>query len=418
MVKPPAILNRGLAIALLTALAAAAASAGWTSRDEYDLVLKIRAEASPQKQLELLNQWKKQYPQSEMRQARGELFLGAYQVSGDIVHMFATASEMLAGQPDNFVGVYWCTLLTPEMKDTKPQTLDVGYNAARQLEVGLDAYFAPSQKPTGMADGDWGTRKSAAGLLARRAIGWVEWQRGDLPAAEKTFTGYLQLDPKRAEIASWLGFVLAQRNQPIPAAWQFFRAASMHGEGAMTEVWRRQVEDLAGRLYAAYHGSADGADKLKAAAAVSPFPPAGFQVESAETIRQRNAEVALNQADPELAAWLRMYRQLSGPDGEKYFLETLKPSPLPKLRGTVIRCDPAGNPDTISVGLSSAGTEEVVLKVSVPFAHPAEPGTQIHFQGTADGFVKEPFRLTVLASQEQIAGWPEAPPSPPPEANK
>jgi len=68
-------------------------------------------------------------------------------------------------------------------------------------------------------------------------------------------------------------------------------------------------------------------------------------VESAETIRQRNAEVALNQADPELAAWLRMYRQLSGPDGEKYFLETLKPSPLPKLRGTVIRCDPAGNPD-------------------------------------------------------------------------
>jgi hypothetical protein len=49
-----------------------------------------------------------------------------------------------------------------------------------------------------------------------------------------------------------------------------------------------------------------------------------------------------------------------------------------------------------------------VLKVSVPFAQPAEPGTQIHFQGTAGGFVKEPFSLTVLAGQEDIDGWPGA----------
>jgi hypothetical protein len=408
MMKPPAILTRGLAIALLTALAAAAAPAGWTGRDEYDLVLKIRVEASPQKQLEMLNQWKKQYPQSELRQARQELYLATYQAAGDIVHMFETASEMLAEQPSNLVGVYWCSLLTPELKDTRPETLDVGYKAASQLEAGLDAYFAPSQKPEGMADADWGTRKSAAGLLARRAIGWVEWQRGNVPVAEGTFTSYLQQDPNSAEIASWLGFVLAYENKPVPAAWQLFRAASLHGEGALPEVWRRQVEDLAGRVYAAYHGGADGADKLQAAAAASAFPPAGFQVDSAETVRQRVAEELLNRADPELAAWLRIYRQLSGPDGEKYFAETLKSSPLPKLRGTVIRCDPAGKPGTISLGLSSAGTEEVVLKVSVPFAQPAEPGTQIHFQGTAGGFVKEPFSLTVLAGQEDIDGWPGA----------
>jgi hypothetical protein len=414
MMKPPAILTGGLAIALLTALAAAAAPPGWTNRAEYDLVLKIRAEASPQKRIELLNQWKKEYPQSEMRQARRELFLGAYQASGDIVHMFETASEMLAEQPDNFVGVYWCTLLTPEMKDGQPATLDVGGKAARQLRAGLDGYFAPGQKPQGMADADWGKRKTAAGLLAQRAMGWVEWQRGDLPAAGGAFTGYLQQDPGSAEIASWLGFVLASQNQPIPAAWQFFRASSRHGEGALPEVRSRQVEDLAGRLYAAYHGSADGADKLRAAAAASPFPPAGFQVESAAMVRQRMAEEALRQADPELAAWLRIHGQLSGPDGEKYFAETLKPSPLPKLRGTVIRCDPPDKPDRIWLGLSSAGTEEVVLKVSVPFSYAAEPGTQIRFQGTADSFVKEPFSLTVLAGPQDIDGWPAAPP--PPEA--
>ena len=133
---------------------------------------------------------------------------------------------------------------------------------------------------------------------------------------------------------------------------------------------------------------------------------------SAEMVRQRMAEEALNQADPELAAWLRIYRQLSAPDGEKYFLETLKPSPLPRLRGTVILCTPDGKPSEISLGLSSAGTEEVVLKLNVPFANAAEPGTQIHFQGTADAFVKAPFRLTVLAGKENIDGWPEAPPPP------
>ncbi len=175
--------------------------AGWTDRNEYDLVLKIRVEASPQKQLELLNQWKQKYPHSEMRQVRRELFLAAYQASGDVVHMFETAREMLGEQSNNFVGVYWSALLIPEIKDSKPETLDVGEKAARQLQAGLDTYFAPSQKPEGVADADWQKQKSAAGLLALRAIGWVAWQRGDFAAAENSFTAYLNQEPKSAR--SW-----------------------------------------------------------------------------------------------------------------------------------------------------------------------------------------------------------------------
>jgi hypothetical protein len=404
-------LRRCLAVALLPVLAASAwAMAGWTDRNEYDLVLKIRVEASPQKQLELLNQWKQKYPQSEMRQVRRELFLAAYQASGDVVHMFETAREMLGEEPNNFVGVYWSALLLPEIKDNKPETLDVGEKAARQLQAGLDTYFAPSQKPEGVADADWQKQKSAAGLLALRAIGWVAWQRGDFAAAESSFTAYLNQEPKSAELASWLGYVLAYQNKAIPAAWQLARASSMHDEGALPEVWRRQVDELVDRLYTTYHGDSDGLDKLKTASAASPFPPADFQVESADAIKQRKAEEALTQADPELAAWLRIFKQLSGPDAEKYFLESMKPSPLPMLRGTVIRCTPAGKPSEVLLGLTSATAEEVVLKVSAPFANSAEPGTQIHFQGTADTFTKDPFRLTVLADRANVTGWPEAAP--------
>jgi hypothetical protein len=410
MTQPPALFKRRLSLALLPVLATAAwAAPGWTDRNEYDLVLKIRVEASPQRQLELLNQWKHKYPQTEMRQVRRELFLAAYQASGDTIHMFETAREMLADQPRNFVGVYWSTLLIPEIKDGKPENLDLGEKAARQLLAGLDTYFAPSQKPEGVADADWQRQKSEAGLLALRAIGWVAWQRGDFGAAEKSFTAYLQQDPKSAEIASWLGYVLAYQNKPVPAAWQLARAASLRDEGALPEIWRRQVDELADRLYATYHGDADGLEKLKSASAASPFPPADFQVDSAEAVRQRKAEEALNQADPELAAWLRISKQLSGPGAEAYFLETLKPSPLPQLRGTVIRCTPANKPTEVMLGLTSAEAEEVVLKVNVPFANPAPPGTQIHFQGTADTFTKEPFRLTVHADRETVVGWPDAP---------
>ena len=103
---------------MLPLLASAWTPAGWTDRSEYDLVLKIRMEASPQKQLELLDQWKRLYPQSEMRQQRRELFLAAYQASGDAAHVFETAREMVADSPDNFVGVYWCTLLVPQKQLT------------------------------------------------------------------------------------------------------------------------------------------------------------------------------------------------------------------------------------------------------------------------------------------------------------
>jgi hypothetical protein len=408
MTNPSRTLRRSLALALLPFFAAGAwAMAGWTDRKEYDLVLKIRVEASPQKQLELLNQWKQQYPKSEMRQVRRELLIAAYQAMNDNAHIFETAREIVAEQPDSLVGVYWCTLLVPEMKDGKPETLATGDKAARQLLDKLDTYFAPARKPADMSDADWQRQKAAAQLLANRTIGWVQWQTGDLAGAEKTFTAYLQQDSKNAEITSWLGYVLAYQNRQIPAVWQLSRAAAIQQEGALPDVWRRQAGDLADHLYTAYHGDVDGLDKLKTAASAGPFPPADFQVESAEVIKQRKAEEELNRLDPELAAWLRISKQLNGPEGEKYFVETLKPSPLPKLRGTVIRCTPPAKPNEIVLGLSSAAAEEVLLKVNTPFAHAAEPGTQIEFQGLPDSFVKDPFRLTITADQENITGWPE-----------
>jgi len=391
-------------------LAGAASMAGWTDRKEYDLVLKIRGEATPEKKLALLEQWKKDYPQTEMRQVRRELFLATYQSMEDTPKMFATAQEMVADQPQNFVGVYWCTLLTPEMKNPKAETLDAGGKAAQQLLASLNVYFAANQKPDSVSAADWQKQKGAAELLAQRTIGYVQWKKGDYPGAEKAFAAYLQKDPKSAEVMSWLGYTLAADNQLIPAAWQLSRAAASRDEEALPDLWRGHVDDMAERLYVWYHGASDGLDKLKAAAAANPFPPADFQVESVEAMKQRKAEEELNRVDPELGAWLRISKRLMAADAEKYFIDELKPNPLPKLRGIVIRCDPPAKPTEVVLGLSSGTAEEVTLKVSAPLPFAAAPGTPIEFQGAADFFVKEPFHLTVLVDKENISGWPDTPP--------
>ena len=103
---------RYFALTLLLAISASAAN--WTDRKEYDLVLNIRAETSPQKRLGLLDQWKTAYPKSEYQQVRQELYLATYQALGDSLHTLSVAGEMLASQPDSPVGAYWLTLLLPE----------------------------------------------------------------------------------------------------------------------------------------------------------------------------------------------------------------------------------------------------------------------------------------------------------------
>src|SRR5512133_1157415 len=122
-----------LASAALFAMAmpADAEPAKFTDRDEYDLVLTIRAEAAPRKRLALLDHWKARYPKTELLQARQELYFSAYQSLGDNAHMLSVAREMVAGG-DNLVGLYWTTLLVPETKELSPDLLGAGEKAAKQ----------------------------------------------------------------------------------------------------------------------------------------------------------------------------------------------------------------------------------------------------------------------------------------------
>ncbi len=383
---------------LMAALAAPLFPAAWTDRNEYDLVLAIRAEAAPQKQLTLLDQWKSKYPKSELRQMRRELYLSAYQSLGDSERMLATAREMISEQPDDRVGAYWCVVLVPGARDASPDLWNAGEKAARLL---LTA--APDS-------GEWQKQKASVELLARRALAWIQWQRGDYPAAETEFTSYLKKDGGNAEISAWYGMALAAQKAPekvISALWQLARAGALGGPGALPDASKRQVTALAERVYISYHGDTEGLEQMRAASVANAFPPADFKLESAEAAAARKAEEELKRTNPQLALWMSIRKQLNAPDGEKYFTETLQAAPLPKMKGTVIRCTPEARPKEIVLGLSNGVTEEIVLKLSSPLSSGADPGAEIEFEGTAEAYSKDPFRLTVTTDKSKIYGWPE-----------
>ena len=386
------------------------AAAKWTDRNEYDLVLAIRAEAAPQKRLALLDQWKAKYPKTELQQARQELYLSAWQSLGDSPRMLAVAREMLSSGADNLVGLYWCTLLIPEAKELSADLLGAGEKAARQLLAGLDTYFAPGGQPAGMAPEAWQKRRGEVELLAHRALGWIQWQRADYAAAEAEFTTCLQKDPNRAEISAWFGTVLALDRQPanqVPALWHLARAASYRGAGAMPDAQRRQLGPVLERLYTTYHGETAGLDQLRMAAVASALPPAGFDIESASAAVLRRQDEELSRTNPQLASWIRIRRRLEAPDGEAYFAASLHNTPLPmRLKGTLLRATPPGKPMELVLGVGDATAQEVIVKLDTAFPNEAETGTILEFEGAIDAFTKAPFTLTVLANPEKIEGWP------------
>ena len=230
--------------------------------------------------------------------------------------------------------------------------LGAGEKAARQLLAGLNTYFAAGNKPAATTPEAWQKRRSEAEFLAHRALGWIQWQRADYPAAEVEFTKCLQQDPNRAEISAWFGTVLALDRQPgnqIPALWHLARAASYRDAGALPDGQRRQLAPVLERLYTTYHGETAGLDQLRIAAVAATFPPAGFDIESASAAALRKQDEELNRTNPQLASWIRIRRRLEAPDGEAYFAASLHNTPLPmRLKGTLLRTTPAGKPKNSS----------------------------------------------------------------------
>ena len=150
--------------------------------------------------------------------------------------------------------------------------------------------------------------------------------------------------------------------------------------------------------------------KLKELVKTSPTPPAGFTIETQSDILARK-EKEFREKNPQLALWLVIKKELTGPTGEQYFEDKVKGSAVPKLKGTVISAKPAVRSKELVLGLENATTPEVTLKLETPLTGKPKLGGEVEFEGVPTAFSKDPFMLTFETEKAKISGLEvEAPP--------
>ncbi|MCC6538650.1 MAG: hypothetical protein IT162_13930 [Bryobacterales bacterium] len=383
----------------LLLIASAALAQDWTSRDEYDLALAVRAQKAPAQRLPLLEQWKQKFPNSGLRPQRAEMILAAAQSLGDKAKMTEAARELVAVNPDHFTGLYWLTLFAPQapMAPT-PAALAEAEQWARRLVKVAAAHPAEQKEVT---------------ALAHRTLGWVAWQRGSHEAAEKELFLSLDAAPRNAEVSAWLGALMATQKEPakqMEAIWHLARASYTDGDGALAAAQRRDVRALLEAAYAGYHGALDGLDEIGAAAKASAGnkPAADFRIETAAEVAQRKADEQMQATNPQLFTWVKIRRRLTGANAQAEY-QKLAEGTLPLVKGYVVRCDADPKPTEVFVGLQDSAVEEVALKLDAAQPRCPDVGIALEFEGKPVAFTAEPFRLSVAIDVKSIVGWPAPP---------
>jgi len=305
-----------LALTLLWTICATAAN--WTDRKEYDLVLNIRAETSPQKRLGLLDQWKSEYPKSELGQARLELYLATYQALGDSPHTLSVAGR--CWRPSRTtrlarIGSPYCC-----RKKSRPYPSNwlwarrPAVNCLRTRNRPAVSNRWPTARWAGFIGNGANTRrpKRSSKVLAseshrRRDIGLAGHGTRDRAAADKRV--------------------------PRCGSLRALRLTRIRGTA---DGCGRQFGEVLERLYTSYHGNSSGLDQLRTAAAAAPFPPVGFDIESVAAAALRKQDEELSRTNPQLLAWVRMRQKLELPTATNTLRKPAQ-QPASQIEGVLIK---------------------------------------------------------------------------------
>lgn len=392
----------------------------WKDRAEYDLVQEINKTTDPNKKLALLNTWKEKYPDTQFKIPRMQMYVIQYQQLGQGDNMIQAAKDLVAADPKNLLGLYWINVLSISLGKTTPEALSEGEKAANSLLANLDEMFAADKKPANISEADWKKQRTDSEALAHKTLGWIAMSRNNHELAETEFTKSLQLKPNDAQISFWLGSsVLAQKKpeKQAPALFHFARAVSVPGQppDALPEADRKKIMAYLEKIYVTYHGDKSGLPELLAMAKTNALPPTDLVIEDANTIAARKQKEFIEN-NPQLALWMNLKQLMAADDA--YFDASVKGFAVPKLKGTVVSQRPATRPNTVVVAIEKPGQPEVTLKFDSALSGPAEPGTEIQWEGVPTEFTKEPFMVTFDVEKDKLEGWPTPAPKRSPARKK
>jgi tetratricopeptide (TPR) repeat protein len=407
------------------AQAAAAAQApqkNWKDAAEYDMYSAVVKETDPKKKIALLNAWNDKYPTTDYKLERLQLYLNAYQQAGDLHKLVETLNEMLTLNPKDVVAmgaIMYYVMLPAYEAQPAAGTLATAEKVANSALANLD------NKPANVKDEDWVKGRKQLEALSHQTLGWVAMNRKDAPKAEEEFVKSLQIDPNQGQVDYWMAGVLRSEKTPekISQALFFYaRAATYDGTGSLTPEGRKQLEDYVHKAFNSYHGADDAEfDKLKTLAKSQPLPPADFKIKTATEIATEKEE-EFKKSNPQLAMWMSLKKELTGPNGQQFF-DTMKGAEVPggakigdiavtEFKGTILSAKPPVRSKELVVAIADAQTPEVTLKLDAPLTGKPEIGSEVEFDGIPSAFAADPFMVTFDVEKAKLKGLKMSAPPP------
>ncbi len=411
MTKAPILLIVALVFALVTLWGQAPAK-NWKDRAEYDLYDAATKATDNAKKIEILNNWAQKYPTSDYKMERLQLMLIAYNAQKQFDKVLETGSEILEIDAKNLQTLVLMTSAGMQLPKITPEQTALVQKAARALTTDLD-----SMKPAGVADDAWEKSKPEVLTLAHTTLGYLAMQQKQNAEAEKEFTAALKANPNNGQVSYWLGTViLAQRNPDtqVTGLYHIARAASYTGPNAYPDAARKAASDFLTKAYTTYHGSAEGLDEVRKIAAANAFPPEGFKIKSSVELQAEDEE-AFKRANPMLALWQTVKKELTGATGTAYFEGGVKGALLPggaggvtKFKATLVAAKPPKNPKELVVAVQDEAGDATLQIVEEALVGSAPVGTVLEFEGVPVAYSTSPYMLTFEVEKEQLTGWPAA----------
>ena len=381
---------------------------------EADLINSIAKSTDPNAKIKLLDQWSKDYPQSDFAPNRQQEYLATYQALNRGRDVMNTAAQILKGDANDFQALRAILAAIYALNNGNPPAadLDTAEKTCNHMLTDSDAIFAADKMPPGMNAAQWAQVKPAMRVFAQRTLGFIYLARKDNPRAETELTKALQLDPTQAATSQMLaGAILAQNKtnpekQPL-ALYQYARAVAYTGPNSLPAQARQQLQGFLTRAYTQYHGSSDGLDQVLAAAKNNAMPPADFKIASTADIEiaKAKAEEEAARANPMMALWTSIKKELTGDNGDAYFESSVKDTAPPKFKGKLVSMTPAMRPKELVLAIENGSVPDATLKFEMPLPGKMDPGAELEFEGVPKAYAKSPYMLTFEVEREKLTGW-------------
>jgi len=368
---------------------------------EYELINKaFSAETPPKTKLQVLDEWKEKYPESDYKDDRVRVYMRTHQQLGDVKSAIGVAKDILKTVPGDFESNYLITASVPGLAaEASAYYADAQKSSNQLIGGGVDAQFAAARKPAQVSDDQWNTAKTQTLISSHQTLGWIAMQKKENETAEKHFVDVLGINPGLGQVSYWLGNVVLAQGKPdknVLALFSFARAAVLDGEGALAPEGRKQVDEYLGKVYSAYTGTTDDLPQLKELAMKGPLPPADLEIKS-KAIRTFEAEKKFREENPLLSQYDDLKQTLLGATGDETWGQ-LKGKVTPAMALYMVGADSA-RPQRLNLAFTADGPTEVVLNLENRLRGAPGRGSKVKFEGVASALTKEPFQLTLTGGK-------------------